>query len=259
MAGLESADRVVSVDGQAVKTNQDWFSFRSIIEINRPFQFEIERNGRKLQADITFKRRAWTNMTLAHRMLALGWQAARLLLLIPAFVIGFGRPRDHVALLGALCLATIAILPFDAPIGRAAVWRQLPALGMLLWIPYICILVPGAIAFTFFASFPRKLFHARWAWALVWMPALLQLPWLVFLTYSVLYRPEHMTGARGNWALRTNVSVTATYFMSGIVAFIVNYRNLKDINERRRVRVLAPQITARQQRGDRVENAVSPF
>jgi len=238
-AGLESGDRVVSVDGQAVKTNQDWLSFRSIIEINRPFQFEIERNGRKLQADITFKRRAWTNMTLAHRMLALGWQAARLLLLILAFVMGFGRPRDHVALLGALCLATIAIVPFDAPIGRAAVWRQLPALiGMLVWIPYTCNLVPGAIAFTFFASFPRKLFHARWAWALVWMPALLLLPWLIFWSYQVLHQPEHITGARGNWTLWASLSVTAAYFMAGIVAFIVNYRNLKDINERRRVRVL---------------------
>jgi hypothetical protein len=59
----------------------------------------------------------------------------------------------------------------------------------------------------------------------------------MFWSYSTIYRPEHMTGASGNW-VRANVSVTGAYFMAAVLAFIVNYRNLTDINERRRVRVL---------------------
>jgi len=207
--------------------------------INRPLQLEIEREGRKLQAVLTLKRRLWTYSTPTGRVLSLGWQGAQLLTLILAFVIAFSRPRDPLALSAAWLLATVAISPIlGVPKGRMAIWRQFPTLlGVLLWIPNISAYVICAITFTFCANFPRKLFHARWAWALVWMPTLLllQLPSYVFWTYRVVYQPEHLTGVP---SFGLSLPLGLTLLMAGVVALIVNYRNLRDINERRRARVV---------------------
>jgi tRNA A-37 threonylcarbamoyl transferase component Bud32 len=238
-AGLAPGDRVLSVNSQPVGTDVDWLAFRVNMEINRPLQLEIEREGRELQASLTPKRRLWTNSTITSRVLPLGWSSAQSLMLILAFVIAFSKPRDPVALFGAWLLATAAIFPLDVPRGRFAVWRQLPtSLGILLWIPYFSALVPGAIVFTFFANFPRRLFGARWGWALVWLPSLFSLAGIVSSMSRVLYQPEHLTGARLTWSFRTNTLVAAAYLVAGVIALILNYRSLEDVNARRRVRVL---------------------
>jgi eukaryotic-like serine/threonine-protein kinase len=237
-AGLEAGDRIVSVNGQALRTPQDWFSFRANIEINRPLQLEIEREGRKLNTVLMLKQRAWTHLTLTGRVRLFGWTAAQLLTLVLAFVIAYSRPRDAVALLGAWLLAIAAIFDLDLPKGRIVVWRQLPTpLGVLLWMPYVSLAVAGSIVFTFFANFPRKLFRALWPWVLVWLPSLLGVPDAVLKTYGVIYQPEHIV-VLSDWVSRTRYLVTAAALVGAFVALIVNYRSLNDINERRRVRVL---------------------
>jgi len=237
-AGLEAGDRIVSVNGQALRTPQDWFSFRSNIEINRPLQLEIERESRKLNTILMLKQRGWTYLTLTGRVRLLGWTAAQLLTLVLAFVIACSRPRDAVALLGAWLLAIAAIFDLDLPRGRMVVWRHLPMpLSVLLWMPYLSLAVTGSIVFAFFASFPRKLFPAFWPWVLVWVPSLFGVPDFVLRTYRVIYQPERIV-VLSDWVSRTRFLVMAVSLVGAFCILIVNYRSLHDINERRRVRVL---------------------
>ena len=90
------------------------------------------------------------------------WQVAAAVLLATALLIGIKRPRDTVALMGALTLATLSVglyrfnLPPGTPrTGAAAAAR----LGALLWIPYVCVALAGPIGLGFFARFPRPLFR----------------------------------------------------------------------------------------------------
>src|SRR5262249_5368529 len=157
-------DTVVSVNGQHVQSFADWVAFRSNLQLNRPLQIAVERDGRKLQMVLMLTRRVWTYVTLAGRVRLLGWTGAQLLTLILALVIAFSRPSDPVALLGAWLLATGAVVDVVSPRGRMAIWRELPIpLGILLWVPYVSYTVLGGpIAFSFSASFPRRLFRQRW-------------------------------------------------------------------------------------------------
>ena len=107
------------------------------------------------------------------------WQVASAVMLAMALLIGFKRPRDAVALTGALTLATLSVglYRFNLPPGYAAYWRAAPwGSGALLWIPNLCIALVGPIGVSFFARFPRRLFEARWVWVLVALPALGLLP-----------------------------------------------------------------------------------
>lgn len=88
-AGLEAGDTVVSVNGQRLLSSADWVPFRANLELNRPLQLEIERDGTKLQAQLTLTRRVWTYLTLSGRVRLLGWTAAQLLSLILALLIAF--------------------------------------------------------------------------------------------------------------------------------------------------------------------------
>jgi eukaryotic-like serine/threonine-protein kinase len=237
-AGLEGGDHIVSVNGQALQTSLDWYSFRANVAVKRSLQLEIERNGRKLQAVLTLEQRAWTYMTLAGRVRLLGWTGAQLLTLILALVIAFSRPRDRVALLGAWLLVAAAVFDLDVPRGRAAVWRELPVVvGMLLWIPYVTISLSGTIAFTFFANFPRKLFRPRWPWALVWVLPLPGLVEIVVATYRLIYHPYQMP-YRLVWVWRMGLAVVIISLIGSVVLLVIGFRSLKEINERRRMWVL---------------------
>jgi len=239
VAGLMPGDRIVSANSQPVGTDVEWLAFRFNMEINRPLQLEIERQGKELRTELTPKRRLWTNSEVGSRVLSLGWQGAQLFGLALAFIIAVSRPRDPVALLGALMLAMGAIYPFDLPRGRGAVWRELPsALGILLWIPYSTAVTAGAIIFTFFATFPRRLFHPRWGWALVWLPSLFAGAMALLATARLVYHPQRLAGLYMVWPWRDNVIVNVACLIAGAIALILNYLALEDVNARRRVRVL---------------------
>jgi len=238
-AGLQSGDRIALVDGQPVHTYLDWVAIRQNVGINRPLQLEIEREGKKLQVALYLNQRLWSYSSITNRVSMLELEGVQLLILLLAFVIAFSRPRDRVALLGAWFLATVATSYVTWPIGMGAVWRQLPApLGALLWIPFTNRALFGAVFFTFFANFPRKLFRARWAWALVWSPTLLILSVVIPLMYRVVYHAGHSTGGYSDGANQASFLLVAGYVAAGLVALIVNYRNLEDVNERRRVQVI---------------------
>jgi tRNA A-37 threonylcarbamoyl transferase component Bud32 len=164
---------------------------------------------------------------------------AKLVTLILAFVIGFSRPRDLVARLGAWFLAAVACTFPGVLYGMAATWRALPTvLGLLVWLGFIGYMALGPLLFTFFAVFPRKLFRARWPWVLVWVPPVLLSPWLLSFVYRMVYQPERAVG-NPDWLFPAFLVVGPAYIVAALVALVLNYQRLQDVNERRRVRVLA--------------------
>jgi membrane-associated protease RseP (regulator of RpoE activity) len=237
-AGLEAGDKVLAINGRRLQSHKDWIPFRANLELNRSLQVEVARGSRKILAVLTLTRRAWTYLTLAGRVRLLEWTAAQLLTLIVAFVIAFSRPRDPTALLGAWLLATAAVCDVVPPRGRMAIWRELPiSLGILLWVPYLSYTVLGGpITFSFSASFPRRLFRQLWVWLLIWvLPLFFLLKYLMDL-HSVIYAPEHTETPV--WTLQILNWLTAVGLVGAVAILIVNYRVLRDTNERRRLLVL---------------------
>ncbi len=236
-AGVQPRDRLVAVDGQVVRNVHDWQATRANTELGRPERWEIVRGGERLQLTPSFQRSRLSEWESPGGLVFLEYLCVVLASFILALVIAYRRPYDLVARMGAWLIATAAV-GFGVPEGWAVTWRHLPAvLGVLLWIPQISRFVLDGIFFTFFTIFPGRLFRARWPWILLWAPVLLELPWRVSASYRVVYQPGHATGAP-EWIFRTTLIRTVLYLAGGLVALVVNYRRLEDINQRRRVRVL---------------------
>src|SRR5262249_42577398 len=143
--------------------------------------------------------------------------------LLLGLFIGFRRPYDPLARLGAWFIATAAIF-YGLPLAWAATWRHLPTvLGALLWIPQVSRFIAEGILVTFLLRFPRRLFRARWCWVLVWAPVLATLPWRISAMYSLVYRPGHGAGAP-EWVFSVGFVRTVVYLAGGVIALAVNYR-----------------------------------
>ncbi len=237
-AGLEPGDRVVSADGRIIKTLPDWTIVRVNLEAGRPVPLTIERGGREFETELTLMQSSWSDWTSREGMVLLMVRLAQLITLILAIVIAFSRPYELINRVGGWFLATVATMSFLLPYGMAATWRELPSLlGALLWIPLFSTTVFAPLLFTFFAIFPRRLFHARWVWLLVWLPVALSLPSRAEYYYSMIYRPE-LVPAELDWFLSATNYLPPLYVVAGLAALIVNYRRLEDAGEKRRVRVL---------------------
>jgi len=233
-AGLQPDDRVVSVEGQRIRGGRDWVQVASNFEAGKPRRFEIERANKNLEVVVTLERRPlqWPDPT------SLTLYAGRVICLLLAFVVAFSRSHDSVALLGSWLLAAISTLgePWYA---SAAPWRHLPApIGILLWIAFASGLLVAVIFFTFFAVFPRKLFRSRWPLPVAWTLGLVAALPDFLDVYQRVYAPKHVTGI---WDKVFSVPFPSwlVFLAAGLIALAVNYRRLEDLNEKRRIRVLA--------------------
>jgi hypothetical protein len=152
------------------------------------------------------------------------------------------RPRDAVALLGALALATLSVSLwlFNLPPGYAAIWRGQPvALSAWLWLPNLCISLVGPIGLTFFASFPRALFRRRWPWIIVWLPAICLLPWSLRFVFLTVYAPEAAYAQPlPEWFRQVRTTSFGLYGLAMVGAITANYLRLTELDEKRRLRVL---------------------
>jgi tRNA A-37 threonylcarbamoyl transferase component Bud32 len=237
-AGLEPGDHIVSVNGQILRSISDWIGFRATLALNRPLRIGTERLGEKRETTMTLRKHAWTNAPMPVRIQLVVWSILQFITLGMAIAIAYNKPGDAIALLGAWMLATAATFDFVTPKGRVTVWQQVPTpASLLLWIPYLSPYVAGAMLCTFFANFPRKFVRLRWLVVLVWAPALFGIPELILTTYRVIYRPEDIVG-RSVWVPRFSLIFLGTTLAGGVIILLLQYFNLKDINERRRLQLL---------------------
>lgn len=237
-AALEPGDVLLAFDGQSIRRPSDWRGISANLETGRTYVFEVERGGRRAQV-------AWSapRTRLGDSWILIPWEAAGLLLLATAFLIGFSRPHDFMARMGALALATLSVgISYWAsfPPGAAATWRSLPTVaGALLWVPTVCSYLLGPILLTFFALFPRPLVRSRWPWAIVWLPALCLAPVYFHDAFLIVYRPSQAYGNLSSPAFHlAGVRLYGLYGLLSLAALAANYFRLTDLNDRRRLRVL---------------------
>jgi len=234
-AGLKSGDILLAFDGCTVKTSSDINVIVANLETRRTHKFEVEREGQHLQIQIRVGR-----AKSAERTPFIIWDVVSLFLLAIALLIAFKKPRDRLALLGALALASLSISMawwVTLPWGGAAIWRSLPLpVGALLWLPRLASYLVGPIMLSFFTLFPRPLFRRPWPLAAAWLPSLSWVPVYLPYTFSMVYRPSQAFGhlLSHSWGGR----ILGIYFLGSLLAVAFNYYRLKNLNERRRLRVL---------------------
>lgn len=237
-AGLQPGDRVVSANGRIIRTLSDWTVVRVNLDAGHAAPLKIERDGREFETELTLMQSSWKDWSSREGMVLLMVRVAQLITLILAIVIAFSRPYELINRVGGWFLATVATMSFLLPYGMASTWRELPTVvGAFLWIPLFSTTVFAPLLFTFFSIFPHRLFRARWVWLLVWLPVLFSLPSRAHYYYTMIYRPDRVP-TEPDWILTATNFIAPVYVFAGLVALIVNYRNLQEANEKRRVRVL---------------------
>ena len=237
LAGMRLGDVLIHRDGRPVAEVLNRRVTSVNLEVGRVYRFEFDRNGQRLQASIEMPRGRLPQDL--NGLVAVLWQVAAASLFATAILIGFVRPRDPVALTGALTLASLSMGLWPLPPGYAVSWRTLPAgSGAVLWIPNICVALAGPFGLSFFTRFPRPLFRARWLWAPIWLPALMLLPFRLHDLFLMVYRPDEAAVRLVPWVSRATTVLYATYGLAMLAAIAANYLRLKDPNERRRLQVL---------------------
>jgi tRNA A-37 threonylcarbamoyl transferase component Bud32 len=235
-AGLQPNDIISVADRRVIRTAADWTLVDEMVEFDRPIALSVVRGGVTLPLALMLRPAPWSYWKTEPGIVLLGVLAVQLAALGFALVIALRRPDDHVAVLGAWALASVAVYTLVSPYRIAAVWRSLPLMaGILLWAPYLSSLAVAAVLFTFFASFPRRLVHSGRVWALLWAPMIAALVLPVRDAVLQIYRGGATAGPLQGELL---LAATGIYTMAGLAALVLNYRRLDDVNERRRVKVL---------------------
>jgi len=242
-AGIQSGDRVLAIDGLRVEGLGQWDMTRMNFEVGKSYRLQIERDGKQFERVMSLQQRSWSRQPQYARIQVLLSLVTALLTLLAALLVAFTRPHDWVARIGALCIALLG--SYTSPYGVSAICRRLPVLvGALIWWPAMGFFIFPALFFAFCTIFPRKLFRSRWPLAGALAPAVVLFPQVILaFAYFTFVNPEAKTYAlrplfTSDWWPRIGASLLFTYIGAGLVALILNYRRLDDVNQKRRIRVL---------------------
>ena len=206
-------------------------------EIGRPAALLIDRHGRILTAAFTPEPESWLAWRTRHGPELLVIRAIQFVTLLLALFVALKRPKDPIALVGSLLLATIGVFSVTLPFQFASRWRDLPPpVGWLLWLPFMSSAALAGWGLSFFTIFPRPRFRTRLAWLAIWVPLA---PGLigqaVFGYYMIVQRrpPPPLPP----WT-EVLMAVSIVYAIASVIVLVRNYGRLSDLNQRRRVRVL---------------------
>jgi eukaryotic-like serine/threonine-protein kinase len=237
-AGIQVGDRVLSIDGLRLDGLGAWDSTRINFEVGNSYQLQVERGGRQFERAMTLQRRSWSGQSQSRRFGFVLDAGTGLLSLIVALLIAFTRPFDWAARLGALSIAFLGL--FSSLNGASAACRRLPIpLGALIFWPAVGIFLLPLLFFTFCSIFPRRLFRSRWALVAALAPGLLLFPYPILgFAYLTFVNPLAKFRGSGDWLPRVGASLIFAYLGAGMLALVLNYRRLEDVNQKRRVRVL---------------------
>jgi tRNA A-37 threonylcarbamoyl transferase component Bud32 len=234
-AGMQVGDRVLTIGGRRVLGLGQWDGIRMNFEVGKTYRLQVERNGKPFERVMTLQQRPWSQQTQYRRIEFVLNTAGALLTLLVAFLVAFTRPYDWVARIGALSIALLGGSVYLY--GAAAIVRRLPIfVGALIWWPEAGFFIFPALFFAFCSMFPRQLFRSRGIW-LANVPALFFLwPIAGFYYFTFVNPAGEITGS--DWGPRIGETLLFAYIGAGLVALILNYRRLDDVNQRRRIRVL---------------------
>jgi eukaryotic-like serine/threonine-protein kinase len=247
-AGVQPGDRVVAISGRRLRNLWEYSAFNASVSVGEERTWLFERSGRQFSVTVVPHRRQFVP-GLRFLPVRIGLLAS----LVFSLVVIYSRPEDRAARIGALLLASIACgspptasQPLPVPAGLAGTWRHLPVLvGALLWPAWLSSVAVGAIMFSLFAVFPRRVIRRRWIWIATLMPAAVVTAGLWRYLMLVVYQPERSLDLyQPGWFAIVGFTSVPAYHAAGIAMLVWNYRRLTDLNERRRVRVLLVGIAA---------------
>jgi len=236
-AGMRAGDRILNVDGIPMRGALDYQLAKGDFESGRPIAIKIERDGKPAELTMTLQPGSLGGLSW------IDWEASATAILTfgLALIIGVRRPREPAARICAWFLASFAM---DIVLVIGAGWtsyvRHLPlVLGLLLWPSIISTSLSAAIGLTFPIVFPRVLIRNRLFWVLIWLPELIVGSLQTVISLEMVYRPRQTptefflvnVPAVDNW-------LTLFYVFAIPIVWTIQYRSLKDPNERRRMRVI---------------------
>ncbi len=252
-AGLAAGDTIVSVGGRPLPTLFHWRATMENVEAARPFPIVVAHDGlrREVQLELEPNWRGWSAGNWVTFCIKV---TAQIVTFALALLVAIRRPRERVAMVGAVFLAAMAVTNFIPVVavdphvpsltpGAAAIWRALPTwLGAPLWVGFLFFSVGPLLQLQFFAEFPRPAFRtarAWWVWSLLWSPVVvIGVPGLLYFGYQEVYNPASLALGLPNWfTLFVGTAVIAAVSAS-MVLLVLSFRQLADRNERRRLRVL---------------------
>src|SRR5580704_12061789 len=242
VAGVKRDDRIVNVDGRTVHSAIEVVSALSNTVFDHPVSIVVLRGSHEVHLQLIL------NQTLTQARTSketLGWWvelAVSLIQLLVGLLVLLKRPRDLTAVAAGIFLCSLGTgnFYFVSP-NAAVVWRDLPLAIQWLIFPVLILGINGlpvAPMVLFSLSFPKPLLHRRWAWMML---AVLAAPLLGFATifdYIVLFAPKHSISVFPGW-LGAIIGVDAVVaFLAPMVILAVNYFRLREVNERRRIRLV---------------------
>lgn len=241
-AGVRQGDKIVSVDGRAVQSFFDFASALSNTTFDHAVSIVVMRGSQEVHLQLALKRKltqAWTSNDY------LGWWvefAVSLIQLLVGLLVLIKRPRDLTAVAAGIFLCTLGTGSTYFVFPNAGVlWKNLPLVIQWLIFPVVILGINGlpvAPMLLFSLSFPKPLLHLRWAWVML---AVLTAPLLGFaaiFNYIVLFAPRRALGAFPDWlAVFMGIDVIFA-FLAPIVILAVNYFRLREVNEKRRIRLV---------------------
>ena len=234
-AAVRPGDRLVAINGHHLRNLRDYRAFTAAAYIGEPASYVFERSGRQVAVAMSPEAEP-----LSSRLPFVPIQAGLFVSLVLSLVVIYSRPDDRVARLGALLLAAVACAAApDWPDGLAGTWRHLPIpVGAVLWPACLSTLSVGPIMFALLAIFPRTIIRRRWVWIVSLTPAAVVTGWAGAYLMLVVYRPERSAAVLREWFSVVGPLSFPVYFAAGLAMLIWNYRQLTDVNARRRTRVL---------------------
>ncbi len=238
-AGFQSGDLISS---------KDLDKFRTYRYGADQLRFQVKRRGESTELTLTRKpkgREYWLSPEGVRTLLLV---VDSVLYLVLAGILIMIRPQDSLARWGAILFAQLGILmlllgagiPWSSFIFESAqALRSLPiVLGSVILVGMsISSMVPAG-ALGFLGGFPRTLFTGRRAWLLAWVPGI-----VVTIPIDLkLYGPVYAGGsgpAVPVWLLMPGWILGTCYLAASVVLLVHNYRAIGDLNERRRLRLVA--------------------
>ncbi len=237
-AGVRSGDVLVAVNGRPMETRTDWVAQSMHAEFGRPWLFDLERDGVRFGVTVPLERASWRVSVEQAGWMLLFIRVVFLATLLLAIFIAFRRPRDPVALTGALLLASLSVFSVVWQYRIGSVWLDLPAaLGMLLWVPSLLAWTIGCQLCAFYILFPTGRPRPLWFWPAFAAPMAVAIGLYAPSQVALVYAPE--TATPPGWRAALLIAVNAGYIVAGLVALFRTYFRLTDVNEKRRTRLLA--------------------
>jgi hypothetical protein len=261
-------DVIEAVDGRPTAGMSDWFVVRANFERNRRTPMQVRRGGQQVSLWYTITKPNWRTWNPA----IVAAEVARVIVLLLALVVAFGRPGQPSARLAALIFAMIAVAEGYPSAGWAGGLRHLPVvLSIPIALATVSWLLMPTVWVSLCAVFPEPLFTRRWQFAVGVAPLAIFAPLLVTSAFALVYAPAALAmpspfadsiattrigeimgivpqlfvnlwpayrPSREAWLLELWFVISISFLLTGFVMMIVNSRRLSDAAERRQMRVV---------------------